>query len=434
MLRVGIVGPQSSVDRILQFAQCLKLDVIFLSFPYKQVIETKDIVLSNHKNVDLWVFSGKISYTLACDQIGYSENLMCIEHTEAGIFKSLLEFAYQTGAFLTELSIDEISHAHLETALSQVQMTAEQVYVKTFSAKTSTRELIEFHRHLWETGKTKGAITCFDEVYRDLKEIGVPVFRISTSDIEIQQTMNVLAEKIKAFYFKDSQIAVQLFEIEHLQQRFKSSKQAYQLQYMELKLKEILINLSERLNGSLIEKGFGRYLIFCSRGDSERKSGRLVEALNKLTLTSGLNVEVGIGYGETIYSAERNANYALKQSRETGGAIMVVKEDGQSVEIDVEHIDVPDAPSFYDRSFMAKLKKEKISVEHYTEIFALIRDTGMKEFTVKDISMRLAKDERNTRRFIERLCEAGLAECIGVEEFPARGRPRRVYKLIHQPK
>ncbi|MBN8199726.1 MULTISPECIES: hypothetical protein [Bacillaceae] len=433
MLRVGVVGPQSTVERIIHIAQDLKLDVIFLTYPYKEVRETEDIIRNNNNNVDLWIFSGKISYNIACEAVGNTEKQIYIEHTEAGIFKGLLEFAYKTGSFLDHLSIDEISKSHLETAFNQLNINPEKIYVKTFSEKTSTEELIGFHSHLWENGETKGAITCFEEVYLQLKEMSVPAFRISTSDIEIRHTLNILSEKIKTFYFMESQVAVQLFEMGHLENHFKSSKQTYQLQYMELKLKEILINLSERLNGSLIEKGLGRYLIFSSRGDSEREIQKIEETVNKLILESGLKVGVGIGFGETIFSAELNANNALKQSKERFGSIIIIHENGEVVEVDSENIEKMDFPYFNDKSFMTKLKNEKINVKHYIELFALIRNAGIKEFTVKDISIQLSRDERNTRRFIESLCDAGLAECTGVEEYPARGRPRRVYKLTNSP-
>ncbi|MCS0787053.1 hypothetical protein NX021_02645 [Cytobacillus firmus] len=433
MFRVGVVGPQSTVERIIHIAQGLKLDVIFLAYPYKEVRETEDIIKNNNNNVDLWIFSGKISYTIACKVAGNAEKQIYIGHTEAGIFKGLLEFAYKTGSFLDHFSIDEISKSHLETAFNQLNIKPEKIYVKTFSENTSTEELIGFHRHLWENGETKGAITCFEEVYLQLKEMNVPAFRISTSDIEIRHTLNILSEKIKTFYFMESQVAVQLFEMGHLENHFKSSKQTYQLQYMELKLKEILINLSEHLNGSLIEKGLGRYLIFSSRGDSEREIGKIEETVNKLVLESGLKVGVGIGFGETIFSAELNANNALKQSKERFGSIIIVHENGEIVEVESENIEKIDFPYFNDKSFMTKLKNEKINVKHYIELFALIRNAGIKEFTVKDISIQLTKDERNTRRFIESLCDAGLAECTGVEEYPARGRPRRVYKLTNSP-
>lgn len=431
MLRVGFVGPHSTVERIIHIAEGLILDAIFLTFPYKKVRETEDIIKNNMNSVDLWIFSGRISYNIACKTAGNSEKQIFIEHTEAGIFKGLLEFAHTTGALFDHFSIDEISTSHLETALNQLTIKPNNIFVKTFSEMTSTEELISFHSRLWENGETKGAITCFEEVYVQLKEMGVPAFRISTSDIEIQHTLNILSEKIKTFYFKDSQVAVQLFEMDHLENHFKSSKQTYQLQFLELKLKEILINLSEHLNGSLIEKGLGRYLIFSSRGDCERGLPKIKEAVNKLILVSGLKVGVGIGFGETVFSAELNANNALRQSKEKFGSIMFVQENGEVVEAKSEDIETIEFPYFNDKDFMTKLKNAKINVKHYIELFAFIRNSGIKDFTVKDISVQLSKDERNTRRFIEELCDAGLAEYIGMEPNPARGRPRRIYRLTN---
>ncbi|KAB2336008.1 hypothetical protein F7731_10845 [Cytobacillus depressus] len=430
MLRVGIVGPLSTVERILRIAQGLHLDVIFLSYPYKKVRETEDLIRENQNNVDFWIFSGRISYIIASKEVENKERLIFIDHTEAGIFKGLIEFVYQTGTLFDHFSIDEISRSHLETALNQLTIKPEQIYLKTFSEDTQAEDLIHFHHHYWKNGETKGAITCYEEVYLQLKELGVPAFRISTSDIEIMHTLNILSEKIKTLYFQDSQVAVLVFEMVQLENHFKSSKQTYQLQFMELKLKEILINLSEHLNGSLIEKGLGRYLIFSSRGDSEREIQRIEETVNNLILESGLKAGVGIGYGETIFSAELNANNALRQSKESG-SIILMQENGKIVEAESESFEAADFPYFNDKNFMNTLEKAKISVKHYIEIFALLKKSGVKEFTVKDISIQLAKDERNTRRFIESLCDAGLAECIGLEPFPARGRPRRVYKLIN---
>jgi hypothetical protein len=431
MLRVGVVGPQSTVERILHIGQGLHLDVIFLTYPYEKVRETEDLIKNNHNKVDFWIFSGRISYNIACKEVKNKEHLIFIDHTEAGIFKGLIEFEYQTSSCFDHFSIDEISKSHLETAFNQLSIKPENIFLKTFSEDTSTEELIRFHHRYWKNGETKGAITCYEEVYLQLKKMGIPSFRISTSDIEIMHTLNILSEKIKTFYFRDSQVAVQVFEMVNLESHFKGSKQTYQLQSMELKLKEILLHLSEHLNGSLIEKGLGRYLIFSSRGDSEREIQKIEETVNKLILESGLKVGVGIGYGETVFSAELNANNALIQSKERVGSIIIVQENGEIVEAESENTETIDFPYFNDKNFRNKLKKAKINIKHYIEIFAFIKKSGVKDFTVKDISIQLSKDERNTRRLIENLCDAGLADCIGLEPYPTRGRPRRIYKLIY---
>ncbi|MED4571007.1 hypothetical protein [Brevibacillus agri] len=76
---------------------------------------------------------------------------------------------------------------------------------------SSTQELIDFHLELYKSEKTKGALTCFEAVYLALTEAGVPTYRIASTDMEIRQALRILAEKIRTFYYKDTQIGVQLW-------------------------------------------------------------------------------------------------------------------------------------------------------------------------------------------------------------------------------
>lgn len=430
MFRVGIVGPHSTIERILANTQALKLEALFLSFPYEGIAETKQIIQKNKNDIDFWIFSGKISYQIALAEFQHEEHLIYIDHTEAGIFKGLIEFAYETKMLFDGFSIDEISESHLQNALQQIPIQHKKIFLQTFSAATSTEELVQFHLQHWKNGHTKGAITCYEEVYVQLKAEGVPVFRISTSDIEIRHTLEILEERIKTFYFKEAQIAVLLIEITQLENHFKSSTETYELQLLTLELKRILITLSEHLNGSLIEKGLGQYAIFSAHGDVEREMHKIEKAIQELTLRTGLKIGAGIGYGDSVLLAEFHAYQALKQSKENH-TLMIMNEIGEVTKVQSPQSENDELPYFNNPSFIKLLESHSINVKHYIELFALVKRAGIKEFTVKDISTALKKDERNTRRFIENLSQAGLAEAIGYEAAPTRGRPRRMFKLTH---
>lgn len=429
MIRVGVIGPQTSVERIISIGEQMDLSVLFFSYAYQKVKETEDILHQSSDQVDLWIFSGKISYTLACNVSSTSDRFIYIDHTEAGIFKALIEFEAATAASFNDFSIDEISKSHLNTALKQLPFEPTHFQMKTFSEDTATEELVQFHQDHWVKGVTKGAITCYEEVYVQLQALGIPAFRIATSDIEIRHTLTILSEKIQTLQFKDSQVAVQLFEIMEFENYFKGLSQTYQLQFVELRLKEILIKLSEKLNGYLIERGLGRFMLFSSRGDCERELSALDEAVNQLILESGLKVGVGIGYGETVYLAELNGQTALRKSKEQFGSILIMQEDGFMTEAEIATTSKSDLISF-NENFNDFLEDKKVNANHYIELFSFIRKSGLKEFTVKELARGLARDERNMRRFIETLCEVGLAEATGNELYSSRGRPRKMYRLL----
>lgn len=430
MYTVGVIGPNSSVERIIQLGKEYEMTMNFVAFPYHDFHETVNIVKDNHHAVDAWFFSGQISYMVAKNTLQSGENLVYIQHTESGIYKCLLHMGFYQGEFLNKVSIDEITTSHLEQAVKQLDFAPKEIYVKTFDVNTSTKELMDFHIDLWNQQKTAGALTCFEAVYRGLKEAGVPAYHISTTDMEIRQTLRILEEKLRAFYFKDTQIGVQIIEIEHFDKISEKAKSSYHLQYLELKLKETLLRFCEQLDGSLLEKGNGRYIIFSSRGAIERKIKDLQDTIYQLSHESHTTVTVGIGYGVTVHSAEINAQRAIQLSKEKSEQpIVIVQENGTITESAGEEDEVSFSYRINDDVLLEKLKKAKISLKNYSKLYTLIKKMNWQEFTIKDLAAHLYWDESNARRILASLCEVDLVEYTGKDAQISRGRPSKIYRL-----
>lgn len=145
MYKVGVIGPHSSVERIIQLGKEYELTMTFM---------------------------------------GYYQH-----------------------EFLNKVSIDEITTSHLEQALQQIDIQPQEMYVKTFDVHSSTQELIDFHLELYKSEKTKGALACFEAVYLALTEAGVPTYRIASTDMEIRQALRILAEKIRTFTTRTRRLA-----------------------------------------------------------------------------------------------------------------------------------------------------------------------------------------------------------------------------------
>ncbi|QRG66461.1 hypothetical protein [Brevibacillus choshinensis] len=430
MYKVGVIGPHSSIERILHLGKEYEPTMEFVAFPYRDFQETEGIVRENDHAVDVWLFSGQISYMVAKNTLQADEKLVYIQHTESGIYKSLLHMGYYQHEFLSKVSIDEITTSHLEQALQQIEITPQDVYVKTFDEKSSTRELIDFHLELYLSEKTKGALTCFEAVAVALTEAGVPTYRISSTDMEIRQALRILAEKRRTFFYKDTQIGVQMVEIEHFDKISEKAKSSYQLQFFEMKVKETLLRYCEKLDGSLLEKGNGRYVIFSSRGAIEREIKVLQDTVSQLSEEADHTVSVGVGYGVTYHSAEINAQRALQLSKEKDEhGIVIIREDGTIIQSAGEEEELSFSYRFDDKDLMEKLKSVKMSVKNYHKLTALIKRMNWNDFTVKDVAAHLYWDERNARRFMGSLCEVDLAEYIGEESFSTRGRPGKRYRL-----
>ncbi|MDR7002602.1 hypothetical protein [Neobacillus niacini] len=432
MFKIGLVGLESSIKQILDLAKEYMQELEFIAFPYTEIDEVENIVKEHHSRAHAWLFSGPLPYEIAKKTLGTDKIMVHVPATESGFFKAFLELIHEQGKMIAKLSIDTMTVNNVsEEALSQLSIKLPVVYTKEFELDVDTNELLQFHLNLWNKGKTEGALTCFPSVCEALREKGIPAYRMSMTYMEIRQTLRILAEKVKTSYFKDTQIGVEIIEVEYFNRVAEEMKTPYHLQYLELRLKEMLIQLGEKINGSFSEKGNGRYMIFSSRGAIEREIAALEETVQKLAFEAETTVAVGIGFGETAYAAEINAFRAIQHSKEMKKReIVMVQDDGKFVESPGQNNELQYESRSQNEILIEKLKKGNISVKTYKKIVALIQKMGWHDFTTKDLAAQLEMTERNVRRIVTDMCEVDLAKCVGQEAYATRGRPSKIYRLL----
>ncbi|MCZ8515436.1 hypothetical protein O9H85_24120 [Paenibacillus filicis] len=432
MYKIGLVGLKASIEQILDLSDEYKHELEFILFPYVQTEEVENIVIEHHPHVHAWLFSGPLPYEIAKKTLGTDKIMVHVPATESGFYKSFLEMIYEQGKIIEHLSMDTMSSNNIgEEALSQLNIKIPTIYTKVFELDVDSNELLHFHLDLWNKGKTEGALSCFPSVCEALRENGIPAYRMSMSKMEIRQTLRILSEKVKTSYFKDTQIGVEIIEVEFFNRVAEEMKTPYHLQYLELRLKEMLIQMGEKINGSVSEKGNGRYMIFSSRGAIEREIISLEATVQKLAFEADTTVAVGIGFGDTAYSAEINAFRAIQHSKEMKKReIVIVQDDGKIVESPGKQNELQYASRTQNDILIEKLKKGNISVKTYKKISAIIQKMGWRDFTTKDLATHLEMTERNVRRIVTDMCEVDLAQCVGKEAYATRGRPSNIYRLL----
>lgn len=432
MYKIGLVGPEISIEQILELAEEYKHELEFISFPYVKTEEVEKIVKEHNSHVHAWLFSGPLPYEIAKKTLDTDKIMVHAPAAESGFYKSFLEMIYEQGKIIEQLSIDTMSANNIsKEAMSQLNIKIPKIYTKVYELDVDTNELLHFHLKLWDEGKTEGALTCFPSVCEALREKGIPAYRMSMSKMEIRQTLRILSEKVKTSYFKDTQIGVEIIEVEYFNKVAEEMKTSYHLQYLELRLKEILIQLGEKINGSFSDKGNGRYMIFSSRGAIEREITTLKDTIQKLAFEADTTVAVGIGFGETAYSAEINAFRAIQRSTEMKKReIVIVQDDGKIVESPGQEKELQYDIHTQNEILIEKLKKGNISVKTYKKILALIQKMKWLNFTTKELAAHLEMSERNVRRIVTDMCAVGLAQCVGQESYATRGRPSKIYRLL----
>ncbi|KAF0815537.1 MULTISPECIES: hypothetical protein [unclassified Cytobacillus] len=432
MHKIGVVGLKTSIEAIIELAEEYKTELEFISFSYEETEEVEKIVREHNSHVHAWLFSGPLPYEIAKKTLDTDKIMVHVPATESGFYRYYLEMIYEQGKIIEQLSIDTMLLNNIsEEATSQINLKIPKVYTKEYDLNVDTNELLNFHLDLWKRGKTEGALTCFPSVCEALREKGIPAYKMSSSKMEIRQTLRILSEKVRSSYFKGTQIGIEIIEVEYFNRVAEEMKTPYHLQYLELRLKEMLIQLCEKLNGSLSEKGNGRYMIISSRGAIQREIMTLENTVQKLAFEADTTVAVGIGFGETAFSAEINAFRAIQHSKATKKRkIVIVQDNGNIVESPGKQKELQYDSRTHNETLLKKLKKGTISVKTYKKILALIKRMGWQEFTTKDLATHLEMTERNVRRIVAYMCEVDLAQCVGEEANATRGRPSKIYRLL----
>jgi len=433
MYKIGVVGPIKSVEKIIELANEIEQDMKFIPYIYSIATETKNIVEAHDQDVDFWLFSGYIPFKVATQTSISREKLTYIFFSEAAIYRGFLEQSYKMKKFIENVSIDFISSPEKMSSegLVKIEKNVRKMYLKEFDVAIDPKELFDFHYELWQEGKIDFAITCYPSVDEELKKMGVPSYWVSPTKTEIYHTVQLFTEKIKTSYYKETQIGAVMLEIKEFDSLKERMKQGYRIQYLELRMKENLLQLCEQVDGSLIEEGNGRYTVFSTRGAIEGEIQFIKEKMYQLSIEMEAKVTAGIGFAQTVFNAELNAHRALRQTKEHESIdIVMIQDDGTIIESVGNNEELSYSYRAEDPTILEKLKKGSVSIKTYTRIQALVQKMRWKHFTTKDLASQLQMSERNAQRIVADLCSVGLAEICGEELQHTRGRPIKMYQLL----
>lgn len=432
--RIGILGPSPSVERILKVAQEFDVSGIeWVCAPYEDEKEIPMALQELRGKVHGWFFSGPVTYLLAKPYLEKEDQAVYCKSGGAGLYLACLQIGFERNVVRPRLSVDVFEKAmDIEGMLQDAGISVDTVFIKEYDEGFDQDEISQFHLKLWQAGKIDAVITPLRRVYYFLQQQGVPVYHLTLTKWEIHQTMELLVNAVKAFYFKNTQVGLVLLEIGRYREVIAKAYTPYDLQYLELKLKEAILPFCKKVDGYLLDKGSGVYAIFSSRGVIAQEMEMLKKVMEHMSEIMNFNAAIaaGIGFGETVFGAEMNANRALANSRDNErGRIAIVQEDGGIVEAASEQHEIRYQDQAYDEVLLDKLHQANVGVKTYSKIQGIVRRMNWDSFTTAQLAEQLSVTERNIHRILAGLCKAELAECIGEKHVFSRGRPSKKYRL-----
>jgi hypothetical protein len=428
-IKVGVLGAKDTVDLMMDIAKANYNDLSFSYFTYNNHADISEILSKHRSMIDVWIFSGQVPYAIAKEANLIDNNAFHLELNGSSLFKTFLEMTYTDHLKLERISFDTIAENAIFETLGELNLPLEDIYINSYKGYKSPQELIDFHFSLYQQNKVRICVTCIRSVYEELKKRNVPVYRIIPTRVAIHQAIRRSRQQGETLHFKRSQIAVQIIQVEDMNNIISENTFSYEVYRLDLKLQEAILEYSEAIFGSLLPLGRGNFIIFSTRGLLEDSTVYHPNTLlDNLRLITDQPVNIGIGYGQNALAAEQNARLGLTHAKNQGGNRVVLVDEYGYMEGPLKR---PQSIGFRfrteDKDISEKLTKAGINISTFNKFLAIQDKIG--PVSSVNISELLGMTPRNARRILSNLEQHGMAEIVGEEAPTGKGRPRKIYKI-----
>lgn len=427
-IRAGIVGPRDSVNLIAVIAKEYSDKLNPIPFTYIKPEETTDIVEKNQHYVDIWIFTGLTPYTFA-KKSSSSQLFFYLTLDGSSLSHVLLKIGYLDRKALHRISIDLLAERDVDETYRDLGIPRKNVYHFEYPGVTRTEEILSFHQGLFQEGKVDVCVTCLSLVHEQLQAQGIPAYRIIPTRTNIRKTVETALQQWETLYFKQSQISIMLIKIEKMEKITDHQAVSYDLHRLNLSLQSTILDFSESISGSFVSLGMGTFIIFSTRGSFQEADRQMVTLLENLEQITALPWNIGIGYGDTSLSAEKNARLALHHAQNYSDCCAFLVDDKGIIEGPLmDHQSISFGYRTEEDEDSQKLKAEGLTVTTLNKILSIQKRMG-NTITAVNVAEWLKMTQRNARRILNALVEQGLAEIIGEEAPSSKGRPRKIYRV-----
>lgn len=429
-IRIGIIGPQDSINKIMEVARALDIVADFVTEVYVNYSNVEKLTLQIQKKCDVLLFSGEGPYSVALNKGILEKPTVFIPRGGTSFYRTIWEVQRKQNQF-KRFSSDVVSPEVVKEAMEELGILYDETYYIDHNFAKDNNTLIEYHKKNWDLGTVDAVITGFSGVYEALKSLGVSVYKVYPTKSLIRESLNrvILLGQVKKE--KDAQMAIQVVRLRISDENASS---AYTFMLMRNQLEKVLIQYTQQNFGALFPFGRDEYLIFTNRGAIENVAEIFERQFNQFSDSlQYLIVASGIGFGHTVYDAEMNARNALSYAMQKKHHCIYLKDEtgmltGPFTSESNKWLSY-NLTSGNDSVISEISEKSSLSPAYISKLQGLIHKINRKVVDVNTVANYLGISPRSARRILTLLVETGYAQIEYSESKAQTGRPRKMYTL-----
>ncbi|WP_313893743.1 hypothetical protein [Psychrobacillus sp.] len=430
-IKVGVIGPLWIRDTIMR---CFDLfPTIQPTFRLSDEIEeARDFTVELSEEVDCLLYSGRIPYLVAKDEIPVDVPAFYIPLKGSGLYKALYKLNKKND--LTHISFDGIQNEYIDIVKTNLEETFEYSNFKEIVSLENVEDLVNYH--LENVSRTPAAvvITSLKLVSESLTEKHILNEWLKPSEEDIVVAIERMLLATNQRKQKEMQIILGRIFIENVAVTMNEFMTEQQVQKRNHEIYRMLLHFAEQMSGYLTALSSNEYLFVTNRGIFERitEGYKYLPIVDEVKKKLGVHLSIGIGFGFTALEAGSHARVALIQAQESGGSCCFIVREDRSVFGPIDLM----APMKYpiavtDQLLIHQAELIGMSAANIEKTMALIKRKKKNEFTAHELASVLGITPRSAHRIVQSWLDANLIKVIGTEKISRRGRPRQVFSLLN---
>lgn len=416
-MKIAIVGAEDSVEKIYKILYKNNYDIEFILKKEDKIEKTTKYIIENKEKVDGFYLTGIGVYhaLLKNDEEKIETPVVFSKRGPLGLLKTFCEIKDIENK---KIGFDIVEEKIFLDLCEEFKLNIENYYHQEYNFEKTEKEYLKKYIELYKKDEINCVLTSFGYIFLELKKRKFQVYRIESTNFEIEDDFRELLYRIKLKKAQQNKISAIIFKIGldcGLRKIFEK----------RVLMEKMLIEYSKDVKGTIQGIAADEYIII-SNSELVKNEYNLQMISKIIDFTKDIKIYVGIGEGDTVFNAEKNARTALKFCK---------KEKENTVFICADKY--IQGPLFAKNEYIFEKNKKIDDIKNKTNInIDVLQKISLNQKKDKNTyfsSLELAKilnlSERSVNRIIKKLMKIDLIDSKKEELKLGVGRPRRVFNF-----
>lgn len=448
-MRIGIIGPASSIENIRSLLHIEDAFIEYVEYPCK-LNKVVELLRQVQKDLDGILFTGSRYFTYACRHALPSIPWTYIKRSTASILCALLE------AKMLDYDIKRITYdlhnttteEMMDILCEKVGLPQEQIALYRYNDTEQYKEYLnssepsgqhagnasKYHLANLQSNRANLCLTDSPSVVSAMAKTGHHVFLAKFTNEEVALALNELRLRCQFFEQQDKsghQEAVLCLSI-NMDENMDDNQQEYRRIQGVCQIQTTLLTFAQSIGASVERSSDLQYVLYSTRDELDAITDHLKNLdfiKNLLTVIGVGKLSIGIGFHVSHSIAKSNAQLASKSAARQQYSCYYVKE-GEAISQGPFLIEPHSSEKDFENMMLERISlRSGVGTTVIGRLLQAQRQYGFQTVTSTELTKMTGMSLNNIHRVITKLEDTGYVEIVGKQSRTKHGRPRRLIKF-----